>query len=189
MSYGCLYCLSNKGMLPNLYKIGYTSKILEKRVIELQKGSSVPYAFHIEFAKNVKNPFEKEQKIHEILKKNRFNEKREFFKTKIINIKNLFDLIDGEWYNKNNKNNITQNIGQYVCKYFNNKPYYGIVFNTIIVKNNQTKNYENLCCIIYEDNDREDMNLEEFNEFHCDSNLIPSEILKKLSIHNICNKN
>jgi hypothetical protein len=176
-------------MLPNLYKIGYTSKILEKRVIELQKGSSVPYAFHIEFAKNVKNPFEKEQKIHEILKKNRFNEKREFFKTKIINIKNLFDLIDGEWYNKNNKNNITQNIGQYVCKYFNNKPYYGIVFNTIIVKNNQTKNYENLCCIIYEDNDREDMNLEEFNEFHCDSNLIPSEILKKLSIHNICNKN
>ena len=77
----------------------------------------------------------------------------------------------------------------YVCKYFNNKPYYGIVFNTIIVKNNQNKNYENLCCIIYEDNDREDMNLEEFNEFHCDSNLIPSEILKKLSIHNICNKN
>jgi hypothetical protein len=65
---GWIYCLSNQAM-SNMYKIGYT-EFLEKRVLELQK-SGVPYPFQIEFAKKVVNPFEKEQKIHEILKKER----------------------------------------------------------------------------------------------------------------------
>jgi hypothetical protein len=180
---GWIYCLSNKSMIPELYKIGYTN-FLEKRVFELQKGSGVPCAFHIEFAKNVTNPFEKEQKIHEILNNYRFTKNREFFKTKIINIKKLFELVDGEWYDED----IEKTLGKYVCKYFNNKPYYGIVFNVTIVKNNQTKNYEKVSCIIYEDNDREDLNLKEFNEFQCNREQVPSEILNKLLKHNIYGK-
>jgi len=183
---GWIYCLSNKSMIPELYKIGYTN-FLEKRVFELQKGTGVPYPFYIEFAKNVTNPYEKEQKIHEILNNYRFTENREFFKTEIINIKNLFELVDGEWYNDED---IEKTCSKYVCKYFNNKPYYGIVFNVTIVKNNKTKNYEKVCCVIYEDNDREDMNLKEFNEFQCNSEEIPNEIAEKLLKHNIfCKKN
>jgi hypothetical protein len=181
---GWIYCLSNQGM-PSIYKIGY-SEFLEKRVVELQK-SGVPYPFQIEFAKNVCQPFEKEQKIHEILKKDRISKKREFFKTDLQEIKQLFDLVDGLWYE-----NIEKTIGKYICKNFNGKAYYGIVFNTTTVKNNQTKNDEKVCCIIYEDNDREDMNFQEFDEFHCSSKKIPDEIREKLcrhNVHSIKNKN
>ena len=92
---GWIYCLSNRAM-PNLHKIGYT-EFLEKRVAKLQK-TGVPYPFHIEFAKNVFQPIEKEQKIHEILKTDRVSKKREFFKTDLQKIKLLFELVDGVWY-------------------------------------------------------------------------------------------
>jgi hypothetical protein len=172
---GWIYCLSNQAM-PNIHKIGYT-EFLEKRKTELQK-SGVPYPFHIEFAKNVANPFEKEQKIHEILKKDRLSKNREFFKTNIQDIKNLFELLDGVWYDEN----IEKTIGKYICKKFNGKSYYGIVFNTTMVRNNETKNNEKVCCVTYQDNDREDMNIKEFNEFQCPSKKIPDEILKLLTI-------
>jgi len=175
---GWIYCLSNRAM-PNIHKIGY-SEFLEKRVAELQK-SGVPYPFQIEFAKNVFQPFEKEQKIHEILKKDRISKKREFFKTDLQEIKHLFELVDGIWYDQT----IESTIGKYVCKNFNGKPYYGIVFNITVVENNQTKNAEKVSCIIYEDNDREDMNFDEFNEFQCSSKKIPNEIREKLSRHNL----
>ena len=176
---GWIYCLSNKAM-SNMYKIGYT-EFLEKRVFDLQK-TGVPYPFHIEFAKKVVNPFEKEQKIHEILKKERITKNREFFKTELSDIQKLFELVDGLWYDAN----IDKTIGKYVCKYFNHIPYYGIVFNTTIVKNNKTNNYEKVCCIIYQDNDCQDMNLKEFCEFECNPKKIPVEILEKLSTHLIC---
>jgi len=175
---GWIYCLSNQAM-PHIHKIGYT-EFLEKRVAELQK-SGVPYPFRIEFAKNVTQPFEKEQKIHEILKKDRISKKREFFKTEVQDIKLLFDLVDGVWYHHQK---IESTIGKYVCKMFNGKPYYGIVFNTTIVKNIQTNCSEKVCCIIYEDNDREDMNFQEFNEFYCCSSEIPDEKLEILTKHN-----
>ena len=175
---GWIYCLSNQAM-PNIHKIGYT-EFLEKRVAELQK-SGVPYPFQIEFAKNVTQPFEKEQKIHEILKKDRISKKREFFKTDLQNIKLLFDLADGIWYHQEK---IDLTIGKYVCKNFNSKPYYGIVFNTTVVKNSQTNRSEKVCCVIYEDNDREDMNFDEFNEFYCCLSKIPDEKLEILTKHN-----
>ena len=178
---GWIYCLSNQAM-SNIYKIGYT-EFLEKRISDLQK-SGVPYPFQIEFAKKVVNPFEKEQKIHEILKKERITKNREFFKTELSDIQKLFELVDGLWYD----GNIDKTIGKYVCKNFNNTPYYGIVFNTTIVKNNKTNNYEKVCCIIYEDNDREDMYINEFHEFQCNSEKIPVEILEKLTKRPICIK-
>ena len=207
---GWIYCLSNQAM-PKIHKIGYT-EFLEKRVAALQK-SGVPYPFHIEFAKNVTQPFEKEQKIHEILKKDRISKKREFFKTDIQDIKNLYELVDGLWYHENitplhiqnahkvgayewqrqqlpltlnvRRCNIDSTIGKYVCKKFNHKPYYGVVFNTDVVKNSQTNLSEKVCCVIYEDNDREDMNFDEFNQFYCSSKKIPNEILELLNKHNI----
>ena len=170
---GWIYCLSNQAM-PHIHKIGYTES-LEKRVAELQK-SGVPYPFQIEFAKNVFQPFEKEQKIHEILKNDRITKKREFFKTDLQKIKHLFELTDGIWYD-----NTEKTIGKYVCKNFNGKFYYGIIFNTAIVKNSKTNKDEKVSCVIYEDNDREDMNYDEFNKFQCPSKKIPNEIREKLS--------
>ena len=169
---GFVYCLSNEAM-PGLYKIGYT-EYLEKRTMELQK-SGVPYPFEIEFAKEVVNPFEKEQKIHEILVKERVSKNREFFKTEITKIKKLFELLDGTWYEKQHIN-INKKIGKYVRKIFGGEIYYGIVYKTRMIENN-----ENVCCVVYEDNDREDMNLNEFNEFEWKARKIPIEIQDKLS--------
>lgn len=96
---GYLYCFSNTSY--PYFKIGYTLKDPIIRCKELYT-SGVPTPFQIEFAKLVKNVEKKEKAIHSILDEYRINSNREFFDINIIKIKNIFDSIDGEWWNQIN---------------------------------------------------------------------------------------
>jgi hypothetical protein len=60
-----------------------------------------PNLYKLEFAKLVENCKEKETMVHNLLEKfnSRISSNREFFRTSLDNIKDIFDMIDGEWYN------------------------------------------------------------------------------------------
>lgn len=66
----------------------------------VHRGPPTPYV--IEFAKKVNNPREKENVLHSLLEKysERVNTNREFFKISVIDARLFFDLIDGEYCNK-----------------------------------------------------------------------------------------
>ena len=83
---GIVYVLTNAAM-PELVKIGHhngtTTQSLQTRVDALYSGkdkTGVPLPFDIVHAFQVNNPAGKEQRLHEYLKKQRINPKREFFK-------------------------------------------------------------------------------------------------------------
>ena len=77
---GYVYILTNAGM-PNLIKIGYTSRTPEARASELyDKITGVPMPFEVAHKLPCKNPQKLESQIHEALKAFRPNKDREFFK-------------------------------------------------------------------------------------------------------------
>lgn len=73
---GYLYILTNKAM-PNLLKIGFTTRTIEERVRELSS-TGVPSRFEIEFFCEVGNAAKFETDIHNHLDKFRYE--KEFFK-------------------------------------------------------------------------------------------------------------
>ena len=97
MTKGYIYCLSNPSFQPDLYKIGYTTMGLQKRIDALYK-TGVPTKFVINFAKKVRQCREAEREIHTKLKRKRVNPSREFFKCPLQNIKNAFEKIEGVWW-------------------------------------------------------------------------------------------
>ena len=98
--FGYIYCLSNESY-KDTYKIGFTKNDPQIRMSQLNT-TGILYPFRLEFAKQVKNHQDKEKKLHLIFDKYRVNKSREFFKIELNEIKQLFDLIDGEWYKTNN---------------------------------------------------------------------------------------
>ena len=99
MAKGYIYCVSNPSFQPNIYKIGFTTMNLEKRINSLYK-TGVPTKFVINFAKMVRQCHRTEQDIHIRLKKLRINPSREFFKCSETTIRKVFDKIEGVWWNK-----------------------------------------------------------------------------------------
>jgi hypothetical protein len=93
---GYIYCLSNESY-KDTYKIGFTKNDPQTRMSKLNT-TGLLYPFKLEFAKQVKNYQDKEKKLHLIFDKYRVTKSREFFKMELKEIKQLFDLIDGEWY-------------------------------------------------------------------------------------------
>ena len=89
---GFLYCLSNPSM-PGLVKIGVTTKTVEERVKQLSS-TGVPQPFNIELQKWVNDPFKREKELHKLLSEYRVNDKREFFKIDIEDVRKCFDSID-----------------------------------------------------------------------------------------------
>lgn len=78
MSEGIVYILTNPGM-PNLIKIGVTSREdIKKRMQELYS-TGVPYPFELEYAMKISNAEEIENIIHSIFGIHRVNINREFF--------------------------------------------------------------------------------------------------------------
>jgi DNA-directed RNA polymerase subunit RPC12/RpoP len=75
---GYVYILSNPCM-PNLVKIGFTTRNIYERISELNSSSGVPEPFVIEATFCSINPKKDEQIIHAELNKNRTNKNREFF--------------------------------------------------------------------------------------------------------------
>jgi hypothetical protein len=93
---GCVYCLSNPG-LPGLYKIGETSKSIEKRIKQLNN-TSIPYDYVVEFSKKVINSVKTETAAHNYFKSYRVNTQKEFFNASLQDIATYFnENIQGEW--------------------------------------------------------------------------------------------
>lgn len=97
MAKGYIYCISNPSFKENLYKIGFTTQNLQKRIDSLYK-TGVPTKFIINFAKMVKNCRQTEHEIHVKLKRARVNPSREFFKCPLPKIKGIFESYDGGWW-------------------------------------------------------------------------------------------
>ncbi len=70
-SKGWVYVVSNKAM-PNIVKIGFTTKPPEKRAKELGSEGS-PYPYKVEYAALVDYPQSSEQRIHQLLAEHREN--------------------------------------------------------------------------------------------------------------------
>jgi len=103
MTHGYIYCFSNPSY-EGILKVGMTERTPEDRTKELFK-TGVPTPFKIEFAKKVENPKQKEILIHGILTyyHERVNSNREFFRVSPEQVKKFFELIDGEWWVENPK--------------------------------------------------------------------------------------
>lgn len=78
---GSVYLLSNEYM-PNLIKIGYTTKDVYERCDKLyyEGKPGVPYPFSVEYEQFTVCPRDSEKVIHEQLEEYRINPEREFFK-------------------------------------------------------------------------------------------------------------
>lgn len=102
MEEGYIYCISNLEIMPDIYKVGITMRTPLDRLKEANSSETwkIP-TFKIEFAKKVMNPKDKERKLHKHMEKfmTRVHPRREFFKGKIEDIKEVFDLLDGEMWN------------------------------------------------------------------------------------------
>ena len=111
MDEGYLYCISNLDIMPGIYKIGMTLRDPIERLKEANSSETwkIP-TFKIEFAKKVLGPKNKEKKLHKLIEKftERVHQKREFFRGNIEDIREVFELLDGEnWEEKNEEINIS----------------------------------------------------------------------------------
>lgn len=95
---GFIYILRNPTMESNIFKIGLTTKTVDERAQQLSK-TSVPDRFYKMNEWNVKDCHRAEKEIHQILKDNRIDPKREFFR---IDIDKAINVIS-EVINKINK--------------------------------------------------------------------------------------
>jgi hypothetical protein len=91
---GFVYCFSCESM-PGIYKVGMTSRDVEKRLSDANKSSTwkPPNKYTHIMSKRVCNPYKKEKLIHKLLDDSRVNKKREFFKIDYDKLKCLFALL------------------------------------------------------------------------------------------------
>ena len=105
---GYVYAFSNKSM-PGILKCGMTERTPEERLKEANVSDTwrPPTPYVMEFAKKVNDVKNKEITLHKLLEKytERVNPKREFFRVSIEEIKTFFDLMDGEIYSNEIKEN------------------------------------------------------------------------------------
>lgn len=94
---GYVYCMSNPSFDKLIKKIGFTKNDPGIRKAQLET-TGVPTPFVIEFAKKVNGYKDKEKKIHNILDKYRVSSNREFFSIELKQVKDIFDLMDGEYW-------------------------------------------------------------------------------------------
>ena len=101
MEEGYLYCISNLDVMPDIFKVGVTMRSPVDRLKEANSSETwkIP-TYKIEFAKKVMNPYDKEKRLHKLMEKfmKRVHPRREFFKGKIEDIREVFDLLDGEMW-------------------------------------------------------------------------------------------
>ncbi len=84
---GWVYVLSNPSF-PNMVKIGMTSRAnYHARIDELNRPTSVPTKFEIEYTHPSPNPYQLEQLLHKYFADRRVNEDREFFHVSTEEIK------------------------------------------------------------------------------------------------------
>ena len=104
MNEGYIYCFSNKSML-GILKVGMTERTPDVRLNEANSSDTwrPPTPYKIEFAKKVSNPKHKEITLHTLLSQytERINPRREFFRVSSEEVKEFFNLMDGDlWIEK-----------------------------------------------------------------------------------------
>ena len=103
---GYLYCFSNESM-PGIVKIGITERTPDLRLKEANTSDTwkPPTPYKIEFAKKVLNPKQKETILHKLLSQytERINPKREFFRVSLEEVKTFVEIIDGDLWIENKK--------------------------------------------------------------------------------------
>jgi hypothetical protein len=75
--FGYVYGLTN-GAMPDLLKIGFTTRPIRERVSELGKSTAAPLPFEVAFWFSSEDPRSDESRIHSALESSRVNEDREF---------------------------------------------------------------------------------------------------------------
>lgn len=83
--YGFIYVLSNMHM-PDIYKVGMTTKAPHARAAELSATTGVPMDFDVVYYAEVADPQGQEKRVHQALSQYRINSFREFFKADLFTI-------------------------------------------------------------------------------------------------------
>jgi len=95
---GYLYCIGHPCMV-NIYKIGFTKRTVEERLLEANRGDTYKLpGYEIVYKKKVRDVAKKETLVKKILDKHakKIHPNREFYRVDFTLIKSLFDLIDGK---------------------------------------------------------------------------------------------
>lgn len=94
-NWGFVYCLGNDA-IPDLLKIGFTTRSPMQRAEELSRASGVPKAFEVYFYIEIQNPADVESRIHRALDNYRLNGRREFFSVSDETVLELFEKIEDQ---------------------------------------------------------------------------------------------
>ena len=98
--YGYIYCISNASM-PNILNIGMTWMTPEQKIEDIN-GLPIlwrpPTPYKCEFAKRVLETEHKKNAIYKVLSHSRITPKQMFFSVPIVDVRTLFDLMDGEYW-------------------------------------------------------------------------------------------
>jgi len=88
--------------MPGILKVGMTERTPEARLSEANASDTwrPPTPYKIEFAKKVFNPLQKEKTLHILLEQytERIHPRREFFRVSPEEVREFFDLMDGEMW-------------------------------------------------------------------------------------------
>ena len=90
--YGFVYVLGNYSM-PNVYKIGATTRTPSQRCEELSKATACPQEFTLLFYAEVEAPFDIEGWLHRRYADNRISSGREFFNLSFVELDGLYDAL------------------------------------------------------------------------------------------------
>jgi len=148
-----VYILTNQSM-PNLIKIGYTSRDdLNERIKELYS-TGVPTPFECYYACQVEDGKRIEQILHILFKEDRVNNKREFFTTQPEKVEIALSLI--------NPINVTPNLYEYLSteesetiETNNRKRSANFTFSSVDIPIGSTLYFSynlDITCIVYSDN-------------------------------------
>jgi hypothetical protein len=100
--YGYIYCISNDASMPNILNIGITWMTPEQKIEDINGLPRLwrpPTPYKCEFAKRVLDAENKKNAIYKVLSVSRITPKQRFFRVSIEEVRTLFDLMDGEYWN------------------------------------------------------------------------------------------
>uniref|UniRef100_A0A6C0KB26 Uncharacterized protein n=1 Tax=viral metagenome TaxID=1070528 RepID=A0A6C0KB26_9ZZZZ len=100
--YGYIYCISNDASMPNIVNIGLTWMTPEQKIEDINGLPRLwrpPTPYKCEFAKRVLDAENKKNAIYKVLSASRITPKQRFFRVSIEEVRTLFDLMDGEYWN------------------------------------------------------------------------------------------
>ena len=98
--YGYIYCISNS-TIQGILNIGMTIEDPKQKLEEANRYTFILPVCKLEFAKKVKNPYEKGDILQKLLQTHKIALNTSFYRVSLDEIKLLFDLADGEMINYN----------------------------------------------------------------------------------------